>query len=87
MTTFNQFKFEHTDSNSKLTLEVNTDGCQEIVDEFISFLRGSGFMDASIYSAMENAVEEHAAYQAHLEKDKVHLERAAKFGLHGPIGE
>ena len=87
MTTFNQFKFGHTDSNSTLTLEVNADGCQEIVDEFISFLRGSGFMDASIYSAMENAVEEHAAYQAHLEKDKVHLERAAKFGLHGPIGE
>ncbi len=68
MTTFNQFKFGHTDSNSTLTLEVNTDGCQEIVDEFISFLRGSGFMDASIYSAMENAVEEYSGYQAHLEK-------------------
>ena len=68
MTTFNQFKFGHTDSNSTLTLEVNTDGCQEIVDEFISFLRGSGFMDANIYSAMENAVEEYSGYQAHLEK-------------------
>ena len=34
MTTFNQFKFGHTDSNSTLTLEVNADGCQEIVDEF-----------------------------------------------------
>ena len=68
MTTFNQFKFEHTDSNSKLTLEVGADGCQEIVDEFISFMRGAGFMDASIYSAMENAVEEYSGYQAHLEK-------------------
>ena len=68
MSTFNQFKFEHADSNSTLTLEVKADGCQEIVDEFIAFMRGSGFMDASIYSAMENAVEENTAYQAHLEK-------------------
>ena len=68
MTPFNQFKFGHTDSNSTLTLEVNADGCQEIVDEFIAFMRGSGFMDASIYSAMENAVEEYSGYQAHLEK-------------------
>ena len=68
MSTFNQFKFEHADSNSTLTLEVKSDGCQEIVDEFIAFMRGSGFMDASIYSAMENAVEEYTAYQAHLEK-------------------
>jgi hypothetical protein len=52
----------------QLTLEVNVDGCQEIVDEFISFLRGSGFMDASIYAAMENAVEEYSSYQAQLEK-------------------
>lgn len=87
MTTFNQFKFERVDDNSTLTLEVNADGCQEIVDEFIRFLRGCSFMDVSIYTAMENAVEEHTSYQAHLEKDKVHLERAAKFGLHGPIGE
>ena len=87
MTTFNQFKFENTDNNSTLTLEVKADGCQEIVDEFISFMRGCGFMDVNIYSAMENAVEEHTSYQAHLEKDKVHLERATKFGLHGPIGE
>ena len=57
MTTFNQFKFEKTNTNSTLTLEVNADGCQEIVDQFISFMRGAGFMDASIYSAMENAVE------------------------------
>lgn len=87
MKTFNQFKFERVDDNSTLTLEVNVDGCQEIVDEFIRFLRGCSFMDVSIYTAMENAVEEHTSYQAHLEKDKVHLERAAKFGLHGPIGE
>ena len=87
MTTFNQFKFERADGNSTLTLEVGVDGCQEIVDEFIRFLRGCSFMDVSIYTAMENAVEEHTSYQAHLEKDKVHLERAAKFGLHGPIGE
>ena len=68
MSTFNRFKFEHADSNSTLTLEVNADGCQEIVDEFIAFMRGSGFMDACIYSAMENAVEEYSGYQAHLEK-------------------
>ena len=80
MTTFNQFKFGHTDSNSTLTLEVNTDGCQEIVDEFISFLRGSGFMDASIYSAMENAVEEYSGYQAHLEK-------AIELGMRVPVEE
>jgi hypothetical protein len=36
MTTFNQFKFERVDGNSTLTLEVNVDGCQEIVDEFIT---------------------------------------------------
>ena len=86
MTTFNQFKFEKTDNNSTITLEVKADGCQEIVDEFISFMRGCGFMDVNIYSAMENVVEEHTSYQAHVEKDKVHLERAAKFGLHGPMG-
>ena len=80
MTTFNQFKFEHTDSNSKLTLEVGADGCQEIVDEFISFMRGAGFMDASIYSAMENAVEEYSGYQAHLEK-------AIELGMRVPVGE
>ena len=78
MTPFNQFKFGHTDSNSTLTLEVNADGCQEIVDEFISFMRGCGFMDVNIYSAMENAVEEHTSYQAHLEK-------AAALGMQDPI--
>ena len=80
MTTFNQFKFEHTDNNSTLTLEVNADRFQEIVDEFISFMRGSGFMDASIYSAMENAVEEYSEYQAHLEK-------AIELGMRIPVEE
>ena len=78
MTTFNQFKFEKTDSNSTFTLEVGADGCQEIVDEFITFMRGCGFMDSNIYSAMENAVEEHTSYQAHLEK-------ATELGMHDPI--
>ena len=78
MTTFNQFKFGHTDSNSTLVLEVNADGCQEIVDEFISFMRGCGFMDVNIYSAMENAVEEHTSYQAHLEK-------AIELGMQDPL--
>tara|TARA_R110000868_G_scaffold312653_1_gene573647 strand:- start:81 stop:323 length:243 start_codon:yes stop_codon:yes gene_type:complete len=80
MTTFNQFKFEKTDDNSTLTLEVKGDGCQEIVDEFIAFMRGCGFMDASIYSAMENAVEEYSSYQAHLEK-------AIELSMRVPIGE
>ena len=78
MTTFNQFKFENTDNNSTLTLEVKTDGCQEIVDEFISFMRGCGFMDVNIYDAMENAVEEHTSYQAHLTK-------SIELGMHDPI--
>ena len=77
MTTFNQFKFEKTDSNSTITLEVGADGCQEIVDEFIRFMRGCSFMDANIYNAMENAVEEHTGYQEHINK-------AAKLGLHVP---
>ena len=80
MTTFNQFKFEHVDTNSTLTLEVNADGCQEIVDEFIAFMRGSGFMDVNIYTAMENAVEEHASYSDHLNK-------AIASGLYEPIGK
>ena len=78
MTTFNQFKFENTDNNSTLTLEVKADGCQEIVDEFISFMRGCGFMDVNIYSAMENAMEEYTSYQAHLEK-------TTELGMHDPI--
>ena len=78
MTTFNQFKFERVDGNSTLTLEVRADGCQEIVDEFIFFMRGCGFMDVNIYDAMENAVEEHTSYQAHLEK-------ATELGMHDPI--
>lgn len=78
MTTFNQFKFEKTDNNSTLTLEVGADGCQEIVDEFIRFMRGCSFMDVNIYSAMESAVEEHTSYQAHLAK-------ATELNMHDPI--
>jgi hypothetical protein len=37
MTTFNQFKFERVDGNSTLTLEVNVDVCQEIVDDLFLF--------------------------------------------------
>ena len=77
MTTFNQFKFEKTDTNSTITLEVSVDGCQEVIDEFISFMRGCGFMDANIYDAMENAVEENACYQDHINK-------ATGLGLHVP---
>jgi hypothetical protein len=77
MTTFNQFKFEKTNTNSTLTFEIGVDGCQEIVDEFISFMRGCGFMDANIYAAMENAVEEQACYQDYIKK-------ATKLGLHVP---
>ena len=77
MTTFKRFKFERVDGNSTLTLEVNVDGCQEIVDEFISFMRGVGFMDENIYAAMENAVEENTCYQDHIKK-------ATKLGLHVP---
>lgn len=62
MNSFNQFKFEKTDSNSTLTLEVKVDGCQEIVDEFIAFMRGCGFMDSNVYAAMANAVEEYDTY-------------------------
>ena len=80
MTTFNQFKFERTDTNSTLTLEVGVDGCQEIVDEFISFMRGCGFMDANIYAAMENAVEEQACYSDHIKK-------AIESGLYEPVGK
>jgi len=80
MTTFNQFKFKKTDTNSTLTLEVGVDGCQEIVDEFITFLRGCGFMDENIYAAIENAVEENACYQDHINK-------ATRLGLHVPIEE
>jgi hypothetical protein len=61
MTAFNQFKFERVDGNSTLTLEVNVDGCQEIVDEFISFLRGSGFHGCKHFMRLwKNAVEEYS---------------------------
>jgi hypothetical protein len=78
--TFNSFKFQRVDDNSTLTCELSADGCQEIVDEFISFMRGCGFMDVNIYSAMENAVEEHASYSDHIKK-------AIESGLYEPIGK
>jgi hypothetical protein len=80
MTAFNQFKFEKIDNNSTLTLEVGADSCQEIVDEFIRFMRGCSFMDVNIHEAMENAVEEHTSYQAHLAK-------AIESGFYEPIGK
>ena len=76
--TFNSFKFQRVDSNSTLTCEISIDSCQEIVDEFISFMRGCGFMDVNIYLAMENAVEEHACYSGHVKK-------AINAGIYEPI--
>ena len=78
--TFNSFKFQRVDGNSTLTCEISVDGCQEIVDEFISFMRGCGFMDVNIYTAMENAVEEYASYSDHIKK-------AIESGLYEPIGK
>jgi acetolactate synthase small subunit len=62
MTTFNSFKFQKIDSTSTTTIELSVDGCQEVVDEFISFMRGCGYMDANIYAAMANAEEEYRGY-------------------------
>ena len=78
--TFNSFKFQRVDNNSTLTCEISIDTCQKIVDEFISFMRGCGFMDVNIYNAMENAVEEYASYSDHINK-------AIKSGLYEPIGK
>ena len=50
------------------------------MNEFIAFMRGCGFMDANIYAAMENAVEEYASYSDHINK-------AIKSGLYEPIGK
>ena len=77
---FNQFKFERVDNNSTLTCEISIDTCQQIVNEFISFMRGCGFMDVNIYNAMENAVEEYASYSDHINK-------AIKSGLYETIGK
>ena len=78
--TFNSFKFQRVDSNSTLTCGISIDTCQEIVDEFIAFMRGCGFMDVNIYTAMENAVEEYASYSDHIKK-------AIESGLYEPIGK
>jgi hypothetical protein len=77
--TFNSFKFQRVDSNSTLTCEISIDTCQEIVDEFIAFMRGCGFMDVNIYTAMENAVEEHTLpTQPILKKTKFILKNLKK---------
>ena len=78
--TFNSFKFQRVDNNSTLTCEISIDTCQKIVDEFISFMRGCGFMDVNIYNAMENAVEEYASYSDHIKK-------AIESGLYETIGK
>jgi hypothetical protein len=83
--TFNSFKFQRGDGNSTLTCEISIDTCQEIVDEFIAFMRGCGFMDVSIYSAMENAVAEYAAYSDHVYGTSIN--KAIKLGLHVPMEE
>jgi len=80
MTTFNSFKFHKIDSTSTTTIELSADGCQEVVNEFISFMRGCGYMDANIYVAMENAVEEYASYLDQLKK-------SISSGLYEPIGK
>jgi hypothetical protein len=59
---------------------LSADGCQEVVNEFISFMRGCGYMDANIYVAMENAVEEYASYSDQLKK-------SISSGLYEPIGK
>jgi hypothetical protein len=63
---FNKFNFTKTDGNSTITLSFEIDSCQEIVDEFITFMRGCGFLDISIYGAMGNAVDEYESYTSSL---------------------
>jgi hypothetical protein len=74
---FNKFNFTKTDVNSTINLSFEIDSCQEIVDEFISFMRGCGFMDVSIYEAMGNAVEEYESYTSS-------LKNSIKSGLYEP---
>jgi hypothetical protein len=74
---FNKFNFTKTDVNSTINLSFEIDSCQEVVDEFISFMRGCGFMDVSIYEAMGNAVEEYESY-------KNSLKNSIKSGLYEP---
>jgi hypothetical protein len=80
MTTFNEFTFSKTDNNSTVTLDLKADGCQEVVDGFISFMRGCSYMDVSIYAAMANAVEEYDSYANS-------LKNSVESGLHEPIGK
>lgn len=79
MTTFNTFKFQNIDSTATTTVELSADGCQEIVDQFISFMRGCGYMDVNIYASMSNAVEEYDSYTNS-------LKNSVESGLHEPMG-
>jgi hypothetical protein len=74
---FNKFNFTKTDVNSTINLSFEIDSCQEVVDEFISFMRGCGFMDVSIYEAMGNAAEEYESYISN-------LKNSIKSGLYEP---
>jgi len=59
MNTFNKFTFTKEDENSTLVLELEEDVCVSIVSEFVSFMRGCGFADVNIYSAMEELADEY----------------------------
>jgi hypothetical protein len=80
MTTFNTFKFQNIDSIATTTVELCADGCQEVVDQFISFMRGCGYMDVNIYASMSNAVEEYDSYTNSLKNN-------VESGLHEPMGK
>lgn len=77
---FNSFTFIREDGDSTFTAEIKTDGCQEVMDEFISFMRGCGFMDVNIYAAMANAVEEYESYTES-------LKNSIESGLYETIGK
>ena len=79
MTTFNTFKFQNIDSTSITAVELCADGCQEVVDQFISFMRGCGYIDVNIYESMSNAVEEYDRYTNS-------LKNSVESGLHEPMG-
>lgn len=56
---FNMFQFKKTDFNSSVSFELHADDCETVVNEFASFMRGCGFADSSIYSAMSAISEEY----------------------------
>jgi len=59
MNTFNKFTFTKEDGNSTLVLELEEDVCTSVVSEFVSFMRGCGFVDVNIYSAMAELADEY----------------------------